>query len=82
MTLAPTLTLTLTLTIALAFARPLSSSPLVPVPQFVHNNQRVFGYNSPASLQLRDQDRILVAASFASLPLLELQNNGAEPMEE
>ena len=54
----------------------------VPATQFVHNNARVFGYNSPGSLQLRDQDRIVVAPHNAELPLPDLPDTGAAPMEE
>ena len=36
-----------------------SLTPVRLLTQFVHNNSRVFGYNSPGSLQLRDQERIM-----------------------
>ena len=48
----------------------------------MHNNSRVFGYNSPGSLQLRDQERIIVAPHNAELPLPDLPDTGAAPMEE
>ena len=51
--------------------------------QFVHGNGRVFGYNSPLSLALRNQDRIVVAPHNALLPLPDMPpDNGAAPMEE
>ncbi len=50
--------------------------------QFVHNNKRIYGYNSPGSLALRDQDRIVVAPHDEPLPLPIVVDSDSAPMEE
>jgi hypothetical protein len=48
----------------------------------VHDNQRIFGYNSPGDLKLRDQDRVVVAPHDEPLPLPDVPDSGMAPMEE
>ncbi len=54
----------------------------LPATQFVHDNQRIFGYNSPGDLKLRDQDRVVVAPHDEPLPLPDVPDSGMAPMEE
>ena len=48
----------------------------------MHNNKRIYGYDSPSSLALRDQDCVVVAPHDAPLPLPDVTIVGDSPMEE